>query len=222
MAGNRKAAEAQILADLNTILPGCVDVELYKAYFASMSDKAFDAFMIRLREGKEWLTLTVPNGGKQNLNFDRHVKIADKWGHSFWSHLWFPADGGVPRYLSPNKYLVLKVPIRIASQRIAKKMSIPKHQRVINSLTGQPTGDSKGAGFSAPELRLCVAMGLEKSATELMKYRGGDLRGWAALNASLNRFGDASQEQLSHFASGVVSTATLKTYLTSAHLKNTL
>ena len=124
--------------------------------------------------------------------------------------------------MSPNKYLVIKIPLRIASQRIAKKMSIPKHQRVINSITGQPTGDSKGAGFSAPELRLCVAMGLNKTSVELMKYRGGDLRGWAALNASLNRFGSARQEQLSHFASGVVSTSTLKTFLTSAHLTNTL
>ena len=128
----------------------------------------------------------------------------------------------MPRFLTPNKYFVIKVPVRVASQRIAKKMSIPKHQRIINSITGQPTGDSKGAAFSAPELRLCVAMGLDKTSVELMKYRGGDQRGWAALNASLNRFGNARQDQLQHFASGVVSTATLKTFLTSAHLSNTL
>lgn len=222
MPGDRKKAEAQILADLEAISPGCVDVELYQKYFASMNDKAFEAFMLRLKDGSEWLTLTVPNAGKNKLDIERNVKLGDKWGHDFWSQIWFPADGEVSRYLTPEKYLVIKVPVRIASQRIAKKMSIPKHQRVINSITGQPTGDSKGAGFSAPELRLCVAMGLNKSSVELMKYRGGDLRGWAALNASLNRFGEARQDQLEHFASGVVSTATLKTYLTCAHLANTL
>lgn len=222
MPGDRKKAEAQILADLETISPGCVDVELYKTYFASMSDKAFEAFMLRLKDGSEWLTITVPNAGKNKLDLERNIKIGDKWGHSFWKQLWIPADGEIPRYLTPNKYFVIKTPIRVASQRIAKKMSIPRHQRVINAITGQPTGDSKGAGFSAPELRLCVAMGLDKTAVELMKYRGGDLRGWAALNASLNRFGDARQDQLENFASGVVSTATLKTYLTCAHLSNSL
>lgn len=222
MAGNRKKAETQILADLQEISPGCVDVELYKTYFASLDDKAFEAFMGRLKSGAQWLTITVPNAGKNNLDFERNIKIGDKWGHSFWRQIWFPADGDMPRYLSPNKYLVMKVPVRVASQRIAKKMSIPKHQRSINTITGQATGKSKGAGFSAPELRLCVAMGLNKSSVELMKYRGGDLRGWAALNASLNRFGGARQDQLEHFASGVVSTATLKTYFTCAHLSSTL
>lgn len=222
MAGDRKKAEASILADLQAISPGCADVELYKTYFTSLSDKDFEGFMERLKSGKQWLTITVPNGAKNNLDFQRNVLLGDKWGHDFWQQIWFPADGDIPRYLSPNKYMVLKVPVRVASQRIAKKMSIPKHQRSINTITGQPTGNSKGAGFSAPELRLCVAMGLNKSSVELMKYRGGDLRGWAALNASLNRFGGARQDQLEHFASGVVSTATLKTYFTCAHLSSTL
>lgn len=222
MAGNRKKAEAQILADLEAISPGCVDVQLYTEYFKGMSDKAFEAFMERLKSGEEWLTITVPNAGKNDLNLERNIKLADSWGHQFWKQLWMPADGDIPKYLTPNKYLVVKMPVRVAAQRITKKMSIPKTQRVINTITGQPTGDSKGAGFSSPELKLCVAMGLDKAATELMKYRGGDLRGWAALNASLNRFGNARQDQLEHFASGVVSTKTLKTYLTCAHLSNTL
>lgn len=222
MAGNRKAAEARILADLQEISPGCVDVELYKRRFEQMGDKEFDAFMKRLADGTEWLTLTVPNAGKNDLDLERMIKIGDKWGHDFWKQLWIGGDADIPSYLTPNKYFVIKVPVRVASQRIAKKMSIPKTQRVINTLTGQPTGDSKGAGFSSPELRLCIAMGLDKTAVELMKYRGGDLRGWAALNASLNRFGNARQDQLEHFASGVVSTNTVKTLMTSAHLSNTL
>ena len=222
MTPNRKAVEAQILSDLALVSPGCADVAMYEAYFAQMSDKDFDAFMHRLKEDKEWLTLTVPNNGKNNLSIERNYKLADKWGISFHQRVWMPADDDVPSYLTPHPYLVIKLPVRVAAQRLAKKQSIPKHQRVINTMTGQPTGDSKGAGFSAPELRLCVAMGLEKSATELMKYRGGDLRGYAALNASLSRHGAANQKTLEHFSSGVVSTTTVKSYFTSAQLGSTL
>jgi len=222
MAKDRKAVEAQILSDLALISPGCVDVQLYTDYFKRMSDKDFEAFMLRLKNKEEWISLTVPNVGKNTLSIERNYQLADKWKLNFHQKLWMPEDGDVPRYLTPHPYLVVMLPVRVASQRIAKKQSIPKHQRVLNTLTGQPTGDSKGAGFSAPELRLCVAMGLEKTAVELEKYRGGDLRGYAAMIASLGRYGQASQETLKHFASGVVSTTTVKSYFTSAHLKNTL
>jgi hypothetical protein len=222
MPGNRKAAEAQILADLEAISPGCADVEIYKTYFASMNDKEFEAFIDRLATKKEWIVLTVPNLGKNTLSIERNYALADKWKIDFHQRLLMPEENGLPAYMTPNDFLVVTLPIRVASQRLAKKMSIPKHQRVINTMTGQPTGDSKGASFSSPELRLAIGMGLEATATELMKYRGGDQRGYAAMNASLVRHGKATQDTLKNFASGVVSTATVKTYFTAAHLSNTL
>lgn len=222
VAKNRKAVEDQIIKDLNEISPGCVETKLYREYFASMSDKAFDEFMVRLKEGKEWLTLTAENGNYDAINISRNYKVADKWGVKFHQRLWMPEDGDTPAWLTPNEYLILLLPIRIPSQRLTKKASIPKHQRVINAITGQPTGDSKGASMSMPELRLLMAMGLKHSAVELMKYRGGDVRGYAAMNASLTRTGKARQASLEPFATGVRSTDTVKAYFTSAHIKTTL
>lgn len=222
MAKNRQAATAFILQHLEAILPGNSDTPRYKEYLEGMSDRDFDAYMTALKSGEKYVTLTAPNFGKTNLNLERNFEVAKKLGVEFFHHLWFEGDEETPTYLSPNKYMVVKLPLRLASQRLAKKMSIPKTQRVINTLTGQPTGDSKGASISFPELRVCAAMGLENSMIELMKYRGGDARGGAAMNASLLRTGRANLKTLSHFASGVESTATLKTYLNSAHLRSTL
>ena len=222
MSGNRKAAIEYILKNLEEILPGNSDTPRYKEYLEKLSDKEFEAYMQALKTGDKYLTITAPNFGKVNLNLERNKKLADKLGIKLFHKLWFEGDENMPSYLSPIEYLVLKLPVRVASQRLAKKMSVPKTQRVINTLTGQPTGDSKGASISHPELRVCAAMGLENSMIELMKYRGGDNRGYAALNASLMRTGRASLKTLSFFASGVESTATLKTYLTAAMLKNTL
>lgn len=222
MNANRKAAQDQILKDLEAISPGCVDVSIYQARFEKMSDKDFEAFMLRLKEGTERLVITIPNAGDAKLHVDNNYALADKWGIGFHHRIRWPSDGDMEAYLTPNEYLVLKVPVRIPSQRLAKKQSIPKHQRAISTMTGQVTGESKGSGISMPKIRLCIAMGLKNTAVELLKYRGGDFRGYAAMNASLSRSGQATQSQLKMFASGVKSTDTLKTILTSAHLKNTL
>lgn len=222
MTKNRQAATAFILEQLEKLLPGNSDTARYKTYLEGLSNPAFDQYMQDLASGKKYLTLTAPNFGKTNLNLERNYALADELGISFHHRLWIEGDEDTPTYLTPIPYLVVKLPFRLASQRLDKKKSIPKTQRVVNPLTGQPTGDSKGAAISYPELRVCAAMGLEKTMVELMKYRGGDARGNAALNASLMRTGRANQETLKHFASGVESTATLKTFLTSAMLRSTL
>lgn len=222
MAGNRQGATEHILKNLEAILPGNSDTPRYKAYLESLNDKAFEEYMKDLRSGKKFLTLTAPNFGKHNLSLERNDALAKKLGVKFFHRVWMEGDGDAPTYLTPIEYAVFKLPVRLASQRLQKKMSIPKTQRVINTLTGQPTGDSKGASFSYPEVRVAQAMNLDNAVIELMKYRGGDLRGGAALNASLMRTGQASLKVLSHFASGVESTATVRTFLTAIHLKTSL
>ena len=222
MAKDRKAATKYIVDNLNAILPGCSDAPRYQAYLDGLSNADFEAYMRELQADTKFVTLTAPIGGKPDLSLERNVALADKLGLQLYSKLWVGATQDAPGYQTPIEYLVVQLPVRIASQRLVKKRSIPKTQRVVNMLTGQPTGESKGAGISHPELRVCMAMGLEKTMVELMKYRGGDQRGRGALNASLMKTGRANQEVLQHFASGVESTATLKSYLLSAGLKTTL
>jgi hypothetical protein len=103
-----------------------------------------------------------------------------------------------------------------------KKISIPENNKTIDSLTGQPAGDSKGAKISYDELQICAGMGLDASMVEMMKYRGGDLGGFRALSAMIARTGSANLNTLSAYASGVESTKTVKTILTGMHLKSTL
>lgn len=223
MAGNRQAATETLLSWLRQISPNNTDIPRYEAFLSQMSDKAFAVYMDELKSGTKYLTLTIPNFTKTfHHTLEHGVAVADKMGVELFQRLWFGETEEVPAHLAPIPRLVGLVPVRLASQRLAKKMSIPKSQRVVNSLTGQVTGESKGAGISYPELRVCAAMNLENTMVELMKYRGGDLRGAAAFTASLVRTGRASVKALSYFASGVESTATLKSYLTSCHLKTTL
>lgn len=223
MKVNREAAIKELLDGLRMISPNNPDIPRYEALLSKMSLTELVKFMQDLKDDKINLSLTIPNFSKVfHHSIEHAVAVSDKMKIPLFQRLWEGAREGMPAYLSPIPRFVGYVTVRLASQRLAKKMSIPTSQKNINSLTGQVTGASKGAAISAPELRVCASMGLNNTMVELMKFRGGDNRGAAALTASLVKTGRASVAALSYFASGVESTATLKAYLTACHLKNNL
>lgn len=222
MAKNRQGAQAFILKYIERIAPRSGNREIYEKLFSGMSDREFDTFMSDIREGKRFLSLVIPNFKQSGVTVENNIKVGEELGHSFFQRLWIEGKEGMPSYLTPHPHMVLDMPLRRASQLLTKKISVPSHNKVVDALTGQPTGESKGARVSYPELQVAAAMGLENSMIELMKYRGGDNRGNAALTGMLSRLGKANLNTLKQYSSGVESTYTLKTFLTAAHLKSTL
>jgi len=220
---NRKKTEDFILSNIEKMLPGSPNGDLYRAFFKRMSDDEFDQFMKKLESGEINLPITAPNFANYKLSVERNIEIAKDLGHDFFERLWISATDDCPKYLTPIKYLVVDLPTRRASQSLVKKISVQETDKTVDMLSGQPTGDSrKGAKISFPELQVLAAMGLDNTVVELMKYRGGDIKGRNAMNAMIDRHGSANMKVLSNYASGVESVKTLKTFLTCAHLKNTL
>lgn len=221
MAGARPAA-LFILKYIDKMIPGSPNTQLFKEKFDAMSDKEFDAYIDRLESGEEFIPLTVPNYNDMETIVERNLNIGEELGHTFFEQLWIEGKGDDPTYLTPVPYLIVDLPWRRASQLLTKKISVPKNNGVVDALTGQVTGESKGAKISKPELELCGAMGLDNAMVELMKHRGGDARGNAALTGMMSKYGKAQLSVLNQYASGVESTKTLKTYLTACHIKNNL
>ena len=89
MAGNRAAAIQFILTNLEAILPGNSDVERYKTYLEGLSEQDFKAYMLDLRSGTKYLTITAPNFGKTNLNLERNRALAEKLKVKLFHRLWF-------------------------------------------------------------------------------------------------------------------------------------
>jgi len=56
----------------------------------------------------------------------------------------------------------------------------------------------------------------------MLKYRGGDIMGFNAMNDQINRTGGVSLKSIEHLGSTVKSTETLSVLLTSMHLSNSL
>lgn len=218
----RKEAEDFILKHLKELAPGSITASLYEKRFKSMSDQDFEAFMSRIESGEEFLVVHAPNFSNSGISVEKNLKLGEKLGYQFFQRVWIGKKANEPAYLTPVKYLVLDLPLRRASQLLIKKIRIPLHNKTHDTLTGQPTGDSKGAKISYPELQVLASMGLDNSVIELIKFRGGDVKGHNAMSAMINRYGQTNLKTLANFSSGVESTKTLNTFLTSMHLKSNL
>ena len=215
----RKKTEKFILEYIKKVA-GEENYNLYKDLFKSMSDKKFDTFMHDLKDGKVKLSIIAPNGSNVKMDVKKNMDLAKELGYDFFQNI--KIGEGKNAYITPNKYMIMNIPVRRASQILTKKISIPDSDKVIDLTTGQVTGESKASKMTMPELQLLSSMGLKDSVIELMKARGGDLGAKNAMTNLLIKQGSVSQKVLENYSTGVVSTKTLKSYFNSMHVKSNL
>jgi len=219
---NRKAAEKFILDFMSDIDKSGYNTELWKTILNDMSDKDFHEYMVGIRTQEKFLVVFSPIKKDTDITVENNLEIAKKYKLEFFEHLNFTNNDNAPDYKTPIKYLVIDVPYRRQSQTLEKKISLPDDNKVIDELTYQPTGPSKGAKISYPELQVLIGMGLDNTISELIKYRGGDRGGFNAYNAMFLRYGSANLKTLSNYSTGVESTKTLKSLLLGMHIKSNL
>lgn len=223
MPKNRAAAEAICLSRIEQMAPGGPTPQIYRDLFAKMDDAAFDAFMMSIKRREIRPAILAPNLSTPRLTVENALAMAKEMGHEFYQRIRIkPNDGVTPAYLTNKTYLVLDLPYRRQAQLLEKKARIPRHNRSIDDLTGQPSGESKGSTLSSPEVQVLAALDLPNIITELMKYRGGDVKGYDAMAGMIDKTGAVSMDSIEHLAGGVESTKTLATYMNCMHLKTTL
>lgn len=207
---------------IDKILPDGFNKKRILDFLNQKTDKEFEEYLINLKSGKERLTIIAPNGREIKLDLERNFKVAKEYNIDFFKRIWFDTPDGKGRYLSEDKYMVVKLPVRRQAQLLVKKISIPEDNKSIDALTGQPAGKSKGSRISYPEVQMLAAMGLNNTLSEFMKYRGGDIKGFNAMNTMIQRTGGVSLRAIEPYAGKVKSTETLSSYLTAMHLQNNL
>lgn len=195
---------------------------MWKERFAEMSNQEFDDFIARLEDKVDRLAIVDPNLSKgPRLDIKRNLAVGKKWGVKFFHKLWI--DNGIdPPYLSNIAYLVGLLTCRRQAQLQTKKMSVAEDSKSIDDYTGQPTGKSQASKISFPEGQVLLAHGLNNMAKEFYKYRGGDVDGFNAMNASISKTGSVRMETLDELGTKVKSTETFSALLTGMHLSNTL
>lgn len=219
---NRKAAEAAVIKYLKELEGGDVNAALYTALFKSMSDAEFERWIDALGSGRETIHLIIPNANDIKLDINRTVKVGEELGAKFFEQLVLTDPETGEEYITPLSYMVLDVAMRRQSQHLIKKQSIPEDDRVVDHLSGQVTGDSKGGKISLPELLVIESKGLETSLLELIKVRGGDDVALAAMKEAIRESGTFNVKAIEALGSKPTAIKTLRALLLSVHLDNTI
>jgi len=221
----RKQVEEYIITWIKKITNSEFNVNLYKDLFKNMTDEEFDDFMKSLRDDKRWLQIIVPpdiRNSDVKISISKNYKLAKELGYDFFQQLDIGPNRDLPKYRTPHKFLIIDLPIRRTKQTSEKGISVSMHAKSIDMLTGQPKGDSTATRISYPELQVLVGMGLTYSLIELLRDRGGDIMTEKLLMSGLSKYGMLSQKLLSNYATGALSTKSLKNYLLGMHIKSTL
>ncbi len=223
MKKDRKAATKRLVELIDKLIPGSPNTERYRTRLSELSDKEFDAFMVKLQSGELVPDFIVPNLGKWRLSIERNFDIATELNHNFFQRLEITDQVTGTLYVTPIEYLILKLFLRRQQQLLIKKSSIPDDNAHVDVLTAQPTGISKSSRLSFPELNILNAKELENTIVELIKYRGGDTKGFNAMNRMIAQTGHASLDQLDKLGTSVKARETLSAFLKAGmHLENNL
>lgn len=218
MKVKRKKVESYLLTILKDLDPSGKNVAMYKEIFSKMSDTEFSRMMERIKEGESILSIVTPNGdNSMDMNVARLLKVAKKHNVKLFERVTF--DDGNMKFKPDIKYMVVDIPVRRTSQHGLKGLSVAKHYRSRNAITGQVSGkDSDSGSITLPEVYILNGREQKQTLKELLGTRGGDVKASAALNAILFKDGKVSRKEIERFADQTGSTKALKAFFKGMHL----
>lgn len=171
--------------------PSKTNSKIFRGVVDKMSDKEFDQFMNYIKEGKYQLHIIAPNL-KINLKNENILKAADSVGCQLFHRFWVDDPSTGRKFLTDNEYLVIQVPIRRQQQFLDEKIAVPDHDRTIDGMTGQVTGDSRNCSVTNPEIQILAARGLNNTLQEFVNVRGGNINNYNDFRRALEETGECN------------------------------
>ena len=220
MTPKRQKAQDYILKHLSTMDRSGLNTTRMTDFFARMTDAQFDQWMRDLRDNKTKLSLLTPNM-KVTIAIRDLRDTADAIGLPLFERIRIWDNATRRYYMTPEKYLIIELPVRRVKQYLMDKISVPDSDRVTNPTTGQVVKPDKGSAISMTEAQTYDSKGLHRCLDELLIVRGGNLEAYAAFKASLENGGQGSLTELD-YSTGVRSAVVGQVILESMHIENNL
>lgn len=217
----RESATAKVVKLLSMFAGKNQSVTTVEQMLNNLTDKQFDEYMVKLKDGDEILPYIAPTLGDIPLSSARNLEIGEKIGHNFFQRLWLTDPATNTTYLTPVKYLVIDLPLRRQQQHLQSKIGMPGNNARVDELSGQPV-DGKGSKVSFPEIQILYSQGLDEPIRELLKFRGGDTKAYNALTREALNNGIPSMDVVDDPSTRPKSTETLGTLLKAAHIDNNI
>ena len=188
MTEKRKQTQEYIIANMKKADPSGKNAERYTKLFASMSDKDFHEYMLRLKNKQDVLVVYSANM-VDKINLRNLLTLAKELGVELFERIRLWDEPTQSYYLSPNKYCILQMVVRRMSQFVDHKLAVADGDSRIDLLTGQVAKPDKAGSISQVEIQTLYAKGLENTILELIKYRGGDVTAFAEFKRELEETG---------------------------------
>lgn len=218
----RQVFEEKFLGYLQALPLAPRNIDLYTEKFKSMSDDDFHAMVVSIMDGNFVLPAFSYNMEGTKADTETIMRIGEELGVKFFQRLTLTDPVTREAIITPEEYLVLNLQVRRQIQHLVKKRSTPSSTRVIDHLTGQVTGDSKGASMSLPELTALNAKGHEAGIIELIKPRGGDAKAYANLMQQIRDTGGYSLAPIMELGSRPKVIETTNSFFAGMMLRSTL
>lgn len=219
---DRKAATDVLLKGLALLDPSGTNARLTKEFLDGLSNQQFHNLVEAYRAKVDFPAIVAPNLNKSvKISVENNLKVAPKFGVEFFQQVWIRDPMSKVKYLSPQKYLIIDLPVRRQIQTREAKMSVPKNRRTVDDLTNQVTGASASASISQPETLVKIAKGQVRAAEEMLKVRGGDLQALNYADQQTFATGGFSLDVIAELDSRAKAADTLSTYLLTMHYDNT-
>lgn len=218
----RKLIEEGILAFAKEITPGGGNARIYKNIFDTVNERQFEEIWESIKRNG-YIPVFMDNFDQQEMiDYDAAIALGKKWGIELEQPVTFlDPDTGIV-HTTPDNTVVGISEVGKQRQILIKKIGAAKHDFDVDDLTGQPIGDSKGAGISNPEVHMLLALKLPTMAKELAGVKGGDVGAYREYKNQLTTTGNTTVNSALKAGTGAKSLKTASWLLFGRHLDNTM
>lgn len=218
---NRKKAEQVLFSLLDAVDKTGKSKASIQEFITKMDDKSFEKWIHKLQKKEEYVPIIIENLTGIGVTVENNMEVAKKYfGYDYYQQVWTVDSTTGETYLTPEKYLIVDIPVRRQIQTLDNKIKIPEDSKHIDEMTNQPIGVSKGSSLTFPELLVITGHNTDNSILEMIKYRGGDLKAMHVMEDMIHKTGYASMDKLDTMGTEVKSTHTLGILLKGMHLDN--
>jgi hypothetical protein len=217
MTPKRKAVQDKILKVVSAMDPSGTNVKYYTQLFNSLSDKDFDSYMKRIKDGTDVLPFYAANMVTK-IKVKDLVKVAENTGVKLFERIKMYDPITDSYYLTPHEQFVIILPVRKMSQFVDHKLSVAEGDSRIDTLSGQVIKPDQAGSISQIEVQTLYARGLKATISELTKYRGGDVVAFAEFKNELEERGTTSIDKDSQ--SVARSAVTMDTLFSGMHIES--
>lgn len=201
-SAKRKKAEAAILELMTTLDGSGYNTKRYKAFFNTLNTKDFEKWLKSIADNdtpeKLYFEMNCNDKTRKNgfPNMDHIVNTAKKFNVDLTEYVSFPHRSDENDFLSSTEVPILRIPLRKLVQMGEKKNMSVSNIDVVNSMTGQVTGDSKASMLNDTQVFSLTTTNQTNSIKELLGPRADDSVAKNKMLSTIEQGGKCSLKEL--------------------------